>query len=213
MATTNGRLSTSASSSYVAHRSIRDCSAEVWNSVAAQSGNVFMEHGFIAAVEEAFSEEVRFEHVVTYDDGRAIACGSLCAFPFDLDLLADGALRKLTTGWRRLFPTSLKLNVIFCGLPVSVGSNQLAFATGANTELVLGVVHRLATSFARRVSAPFVIFKEFSAAECRATSALDSLNYRRFSSPPMNLLDRGFADFDVYSHSLRSRYRHAFTGR
>ena len=73
------------------HEKISQCNADEWDEIvrASRSG-ILMSHGFVAAVEEAFEDQARFAHAVVYDDGRAVACGSFCAFPIDFNLLADG---------------------------------------------------------------------------------------------------------------------------
>ena len=186
---------------------IADCPGAAWDSVVEQHGGVFMTREFIAATEEAFSDQVRFEHVIAYDRGRPVACGCFCSFPLDLDLLSDDRTRWLTRALRGLCPSALKAKVIFCGLPVSVGANQLALCPGERGGRALRLMHRTATAFARQEGARFIIFKEFSDEECRALAGLDGLKYRRFASPAFNAMDRGFHDFDAYCRSLRSRYR------
>ena len=187
---------------------ISQCNADEWDeTVRASLSGILMNRGFVAAVEEAFENQARFAHAVVYDDGPAVACGSFCAFPIDLNLLADGSTRRITEILSKQVPSMMRKNIVFCGLPVSVGAKHLAIAPGARHEKVLRTMHEVAVSMARREHAPYIVFKEFPAEDCPKMDFLQELGYRRFSSPAMNIFDRRFADIDAYVDVLRSRYR------
>ncbi|MBV8126132.1 MAG: GNAT family N-acetyltransferase [Planctomycetaceae bacterium] len=187
---------------------ISQCNAEEWDEIVRASlSGILMNHGFVVAVEEAFENQARFAHAVVYDDGQAVACGSFCAFPIDLNLLADGSARRITEILSKQVPSMMRKKVVFCGLPVSVGAKHLAIAPGARHEDVLRTLHEIAVSLARREHAPYIVFKEFPAGDCPKMDFLQQLGYRRFSSPAMNTFGRRFADIDAYVDALRSRYR------
>jgi predicted N-acyltransferase len=190
------------------HEKISQCDAGEWDEVvrASRSG-ILMSHRFVAAVEDAFDDQARFAHAVVYDGRRAVACGSLCAFPIDFNLLADGSARRITEIISRPLPSLMRKTIILCGLPVSVGARHLAIVPGARHEDVLRALHEIAASFARRERAPYIVFKEFSASDRPTMDFLQQLGFRRFSSPAMNTFDRPFADMDEYTAALRSRYR------
>jgi predicted N-acyltransferase len=184
-------------------------SAEEWDEIVrASKSGVLMSHAFVAAVEEAFADQARFRHAVVHDDGRAVACGSFCAFPIDLNLLADGFARRITEVLSGRLPSLMRKKIVFCGLPVSVGAKHLAIAPDARHEHVLRTMHQIAVSLARSERAPYIVFKEFPPGDCAKLDFLQQLGYRRFSSPAMNAFDHRFVDIDSYVSALRSRYRH-----
>jgi predicted N-acyltransferase len=190
------------------YEKINQCNAHEWDEIVRASlADILMSHGFVAAVEEAFENQARFTHAVLYDDGRAVACGSFCAFPINLDLLAEGFARRLTEILNKQVPSMMRKKIVFCGLPVSVGARQLAIVPGARHEDVLRTMHEIAVSFARREHAPYIVFKEFSDGDSPKMDFLQKLGYQRFSSPAMNTFGRRFADMDSYVAALRSRYR------
>jgi len=187
---------------------IRQCNADEWDEIVRASlSGILMSHGFVAAVEEAFENQARFAHAVVYADGRAVACGSFCAFPIDLNLLADGFARRITEILSKPVPSLMRKKIVFCGLPVSVGAKHLAIAPGARHEDVLRTMHEIAVSLARREHAPYIVFKEFPDEDRQKMDFLHQLGYRRFSSPAMNTFGRQFADMGSYVAALRSRYR------
>jgi predicted N-acyltransferase len=182
--------------------------ADEWDQIVRSSrSGVLMSHGFVAAVEEAFGEQARFAHAVVHDNGRAVACASLCAFPIDLNLLAEGFARRITEILSRQAPSLMRRKVVFCGLPISVGAKHLAIAPDARYEHVLRTIHAAAVALGRREHANYIVFKEFPAEDCPQMDCLQQLGYRRFSSLAMNTFSRRFADMDSYIKSLRSRYR------
>ena len=76
------------------HDKISHIDPNEWDAVScASDSGILMSHSFVTAVEQAFENQARFTHVVFREEGRAVACGSFCAFPIDLDLLADGFAR------------------------------------------------------------------------------------------------------------------------
>jgi predicted N-acyltransferase len=187
---------------------ISRCDAEAWDTVVRQAGaDIFMSRAFAAAVEEAFAGEAQFWHVVLYEDDVPVACGSLCAFPVDLGALASPATRRFTTALGRLVPRLVRPTILFCGLPVSLAAKHLAVVPGIRHDQVLGVLHELLISVARREGAAYAVFKEFTDQDCTTMDFLTRLGYRRMPSPAMNLLDRRFPDFPAYYAALRSRHR------
>jgi len=190
------------------HDTISQCNANEWDEIVRASlSGILMSHGFVAAVEEAFGNQARFAHAVLYDEGRTVACGSFCAFPIDLNLLAEGFARRITEILNKQVPSMMRRKIVFCGLPVSVGAKHLAIAPGARHEDVLRTLHEIAVSLARREHAPYIVFKEFPDGDLPKMDFLQQLGYRRFSSPAMNTFGRRFSDTDSYIAALRSRYR------
>jgi predicted N-acyltransferase len=187
---------------------IRRCNAEEWDEIVrASCSGILLSHAFVTAVEEAFPEQARFAHAVVHDDGRAVACGSFCVFPIDLNLLSDGFARRFTEFLSKSMPFLMRQKIVLCGLPVSVGAKHLAMVPEARHEQILRDMHQVAVSLARREHAPYIVFKEFSDDDRPLMDGLQALGYRRFSSPAMNIFTRRFADFDSYLAALRSRYR------
>ena len=173
------------------HEKISGCDADDWDDVVrASRSDILMSHEFVAAVEEAFDDQARFAHAVVYDDGRAVACGSLSAFPIDINLLADGPARRITEIIRKPMPSMMRKTVVFCGLPVSVGTRQVAISRGPGIR----------TSCERSTSTPLrwldaegapTSFSRSFGPRLRGDGLSQELGYRRFSSPAMNTSTAG----------------------
>ena len=51
------------------YETINQCDADEWDELIRTSGeDIFLSHGFIAAVEDAFKDEARFAHVVVHNE-------------------------------------------------------------------------------------------------------------------------------------------------
>src|SRR5580692_7984800 len=124
------------------YEKIDQCDADEWDEIVRVSrSGILMSHAFVAAVEEAFTDQARFAHAVVYGEGRAVACASFCAFPIDLNLLADGFAQRITSVVSKRVPSLMRKTIVFCGLPVSVGAKHLAIIPEARHEDVLRALH------------------------------------------------------------------------
>jgi predicted N-acyltransferase len=127
--------------------------------------------------------------------------------PLDLAMLAGGILHRVGTAARGIFPNALKYQAIFCGLPVSAGQSQLAFAQQANTPGCLEALVAKMTELARHSGARFLIFKELDDSAAEAAQVLGQLGFFRGESPPMNHFPTRFASFGEYLAALKAPYR------
>ncbi len=126
---------------------ISQCNADEWDEIVrASCSGILLSHGFVTAVEEAFEDQAGFAHAVVSDQGRAVACGSFCTFPIDLNLLADGFSRRITEILSKSVPSLMRKKIVLCGLPVSVGAKHLAMVPGAQHKDVLRAMHEVAVS-------------------------------------------------------------------
>ena len=137
------------------YETIDQCDPDEWDEIVrAGLAGILMSHRFVSAVEQGFEDQARFMHMILHDDGRAVACGSFCVFPIDLNMLAEGFARRITEILSKRVPSMMRKKVVFCGLPVSVGAKHLAIAPGARSEGILRSMHEIAVSLARRERAP-----------------------------------------------------------
>ena len=85
--------------------------------------------------------------------------------------------------------------------PLTIGFGDIL------ASISVAVIDAVAMNLAREVKAKCITFKEFSDEECEQLGALEGLGYRKGSNLPKNLVLGGFADFDGYCQSLKSRKR------
>jgi predicted N-acyltransferase len=192
------------------YESIAGIDQEEWRRICRQGGGtVFMDPRFLGAAERSLSGQSRFWHVVVSRerDGEAVACASLSTFRLDLSLLADPSLKRLLAGCRKLRPSLARPKILFCGIPVSVGRNQLAMVADDDPSTVVQAIDSVMEEIAGREKVDFLIFKEFSEAESGALGVLARLGYSRAESPVRHIFPSGFTTFPDYCHALKSHYR------
>jgi predicted N-acyltransferase len=190
--------------------SIADVDRDEWRRVCRLGGGtVFMDPRFVAAAERSLAEQSRFWNVVISraSDGEKVACACLSTFRLDLSLLADPVTKRWLARLRTLRPSLARPKILFCGLPVSVGRNQLAMTPHDDPAAVGRALDSAMEEIARRENVDFLIFKEFSETESRALEVLGSLGYSRAESPVRHLFPAGFATFPDYCGALKSHYR------
>ncbi len=192
---------------YRIYPSIGEVDPRCWVFSSTGRPNLFMDPRFIATAQRSL-RAARFWHVVfSTEAGVSVASASLCLYRVDLALLAGKAMHKFLASLRRIYPKFLYVDVMFCGLPISVGGNSLSFAAGCDQECVLDLLETIMGDLARQHRAHVRVFKEFTSDECESMDGLLARGYQRASTPSMNLLEGRFADFDDYCASLRSHYR------
>jgi predicted N-acyltransferase len=179
-----------------------------WHVACGGRADTIMDPRFLRAVERSMSAGAGFCNVVFHDPaGTAVGAAFLSLYPIDGLLLAPERWKTWGTRLRRLWPSFLKVKVLFCGCPVSTGESHLRMAPGVDHDALLRQLDRLMVRMARTQHTRFVVFKEFGAEEIVRTDALLALDYVRADSLPMNYFPTRFRDFDHVCASVRSRYR------
>ncbi len=128
---------------YRIYPSIGEVDPRRWVFASTGRPNLFMDPRFIATAQRSL-RAARFWHVVfSTEAGVGVASASLCLYRVDLALLAGKAMHKFLASLRRIYPKFLYVDVMFCGLPISVGGNSLSFAAGCDQECVLDLLETI----------------------------------------------------------------------
>ena len=180
-----------------------------WERVCTAGGaNVFTSPRFLRVIEQSLAHECRMWHVVFHDDGgEPVACATICSDAVDVCLMAAPWVRRLVACCRRAMPRLGRFNVLFCGVPVSVGQNPIVYTDAADVQAVVRTLDAVLADIARRCGAGFVVYKEFPQDSCRDMDALLALGYRRARTPSMHACDFRFDGLDAYCAELKAHYR------
>ncbi len=189
-------------------RSIDEIDAATWNAVCGEQHDIFVSQAFIRAFERSMSHVTSFHHVLVRDESsRPVAVACLCVFHADISTIAEGVTARIAKFFKPIARPLVEIKVILCGLPISAACNQLRIVADADRDAVLKVIDAAAMKLAREVKAKCITYKEFSDEECEQLTALAGLGYRKGDNLPKNRMLGGFADFDAYCQSLKSRKR------
>jgi hypothetical protein len=171
------------------------------------SADLAMDPKVLSVLQRTLADQCRCWGVIVYDRGEAIGCAALALFPTELVEAPPPWLAGLRDRVRRIWPGFLRLNVLFCGLPIPSGSTHLRFRAGANIADVVAEVDRVMRGLARETGARLVVFKELEETSGALAESLEQAGYMHGGIPPMHLLNRSFKSFADYRGALRSRYR------
>ena len=186
--------------------SIGQVDETLWDSINSGQG-LFHTHRFLRSLENAKIEDSRFWYLLAFAGKAPAGAAVLSAFTVALDLLMEGSLKKLVRCVRKWFPHFLKVKILFCGLPISIGKHSLACSDPSRRgEMVDRVVWEM-TALSRRHRIRFLCFKEFSIDD---TSWLDRLlryGFMRAASLPYLWLNLRWKTFPSYLGAMRHSYR------
>lgn len=190
--------------------SVDEIPTDAWEEVCRHGRNPFMDPRFLTAVERSMAEHTTVLPVIFYDSReKPRASAVLSIFRCDGALFAGRAVRKLTAAVRRLWPGFLYYRILLCGLPVSGGQSHLQLTPGAILEEVLLALDRALNHVAEERKLKTLVLKEFGAADStRMDATMQSLDYLRAHSVPMNHFEPRFSDMDAFCSALRSHYRY-----
>jgi predicted N-acyltransferase len=164
-------------------------------------------HRFIRVCQGSGVEDARYRHLMAYEGGRLVGVASLTLLGVELDLLADRTVQRLSRHMRSLYPSFLKVPVLFGGLPVSFGRSCLQLTTGAAAHSVVPAMAEAMEGVADELGAKMLAFKEFTPAEARQVDHLQSRGYLRVPSLPSCELRIRWRSFDDYLAHMRAGYR------
>ena len=105
------------------HSSDQSMPWQDWEQVIRQSNDdaFSMDPRFLTCVESSITGASKIWYVLFYtDNGTPIASACLSNFQVDLAIVAGPAVQRTMATLRRLMPSLLYMNVMFCGQPVSL---------------------------------------------------------------------------------------------
>ena len=194
---------------YQLYQSIETVNLTDWQQIAELNPEkICLDYRFLISLEKSMSNVSRFWYVIFYDDtGMPQACACLSTYKTDLTIIAHASIKALIQFIRRFFPNWLYWNILFCGLPVSIGHNALGFSSEVDHAEILRQLDQLMQAIASQEKAKLIVFKEFNEQEYQQIQTLKKVGYIGLESLPMNLFPTKFSDFNHYYQSLRSNYR------
>jgi hypothetical protein len=187
-------------------RSILETAETEWDSIVPDSA-FFHSHRFIRSIEEAHVQEADFWLLLFYDGQRLVGSAALSAFRVPLDLFTGKAGQALIGFLRRIIPAFLKVPILFCGLPLSIGKHNLLIADPALSGDILHALHREMDDISRARNISFLCVKEFDEDLRPVMDGLVDEGFLRLPSIPYVSLPIRWPSFAAYLGELRHGYR------
>jgi predicted N-acyltransferase len=186
--------------------SINQVSPEEWDRVGSSHG-LFWTHRFFRALEDSGVENATYHYVLIYDDSRLMGTAVLSSFVVSLDLLLSPAVQKFCRVVRNILPRFLRIRVLFCGVPISIGKHTVALAEPEYAHIVVAKVAEMMNEIATREGIRYLCFKEFAERDIASCAPLERHGFFRAHSVPRVFFPIRWTSYDAYLRDMRYGYR------
>lgn len=192
-------------------RTIAEIDTTVWNEIVP-TNRLICRHEYLQAVETSRINDCRYFYPVVYEGDRIIAHTCLYFISTELDSFAQGILKKIIGGVRRLWKSFLILRSVECGTPVALG-NTISFREGTDKSAVLAKILNETERIAADLDVGVVLFRDFYEQELDFYDKVRHSGYVRIHNLPCARMSIRWDSFDAYVRSLRSEYRNKLLAR
>lgn len=187
------------------YKSIHDIDRIQWNSLL-EPEDLYHRHEFVGIIEDAQIENSDFWYLLVFEDNELAATACLSAFEMSMDLLMEGNLKWIGS-IRKIWPKFLKVNILICGLPISLGQKNIKIKAGRDIEGILNVVTNQMLTIAKEQGIHHLFYKEFNEAETTSFQSLTKHKFFKAASLPYMEMDIKWESFSSYLNNLRHPYR------
>ena len=186
--------------------SIKEIDKQLWNSIN-RNQDIFHSYEFLCSVEESKIEDSKFWYLIVYFKGKPIGSAVLSTFSVLLDLFTGKSIQKIVNLLRKKFPNFLKIRVLFCGIPISIGKNTISILNGFFLRNFIYEVVMQMEEIASQHAINFLCFKEYKEDEVKWLDKLNEFGFIKLDSLPYVNLQVHWSTFDKYLKSMRHNYR------
>ena len=187
-------------------RNILDVDEAIWDAALTQE-DIFMSRDFVAVCQLSAIAEAEYWHLVVWSGETPVGVATIHQMFVNLDLLTVGAIRYLAQVAKSCSPNFLRLQLLICGLPVSIGKPCCRVLPGGKGAQVMQAVASTMEQIAASRADPLLCFKEFPAVSMSVTDCLFERGYCRAWSLPTCRVDLPWKTMDAYLAGMRSGYR------
>ncbi len=186
--------------------SIKDVNPVEWDSINSPEG-LFFTHRFLQTVEISGVESAKFWYLLFYSGDRLFASAVLSAFVISLDLLLPISVQKACTIIRRVFPKFMRINTLFCGLPISVGMHTIVISDPSMRDEVLDALAAKMEVIAKEEKIKYSCLKEFPISLAGDQQVFEKRGYFLANSIPNLDIKVAWNSYQDYLESMRHGYR------
>jgi len=187
-------------------RSVDEIDAEAWNGLVANHDRMLAQE-VLAAIEHSRLENASHWYLTFYDRCHIVAVAVLSEFEVSLDLLLSRRIQKLVAKIRNVWSSFLRIRILFCGLPLSVGRSALAIPDKRYQPAVVKKLVETMQELAELNKTRYMCLKEFTANEMSCLGHLRELGFFKAYSIPKMTFHLNWSDYPTYLQSMRHNYR------
>jgi len=187
-------------------RSIDEIEPALWDAINASHG-LYWTHRFFKSIESSGVMNASYWYIMFYQNGNLVATAVLTDFIVSLDLLLPMFIQHICNHIRRIRKSFMKLRILFCGIPLSIGKHTLSVSTSALNRQVIKELHYRMEQIARNEGIKYLCWKEFPESESYITKELIVLDYIKAFSIPRMTLNIRWHTWETYLKAMRHSYR------
>jgi predicted N-acyltransferase len=187
------------------HRSIAEVNEGRWDAIVGKD-RIFCAYKYIEALEKSGMNEGRCYYVAVYDGDEIVAHACAYFISTELDVFAQGAVRKIINLVRRKRNNFFILRSLECGPPIALGS-ALSFKDGADRAEAMRLLCHGIEELAKELGIKFLLFRDFYDDEKELCGFLEERGYEKIHNLPKAEIKVRWKSFDEYLNSMRSNYR------
>ncbi|MCX5713963.1 MAG: peptidogalycan biosysnthesis protein, partial [Candidatus Omnitrophica bacterium] len=187
------------------YRSIAEVNERQWDAIVSKD-QIFCTYKYIEALEKSGLNAGRCYYVVVYDGGEIVAHASVYYISTELDVFAQGAIKKTIHLIRRRWKNFFIMRSLECGPPIALGKT-LSFKDGVNQAEALRVLCHGIEGLAKELGINFILFRDFYEDEKELCAVLKGRGYENIHNLSKAELKIRWKSFDDYLNSMRSSYR------
>lgn len=157
---------------------------------------------FYKTLEESRLEGFRFYYLLLSRGDKIILIAPLFTADFNLDIAAEGVLKKAVCHIRRFFPRFLIVRTLFCGSPFGE-QGLIGIEPSVREEAAVAeALYKNMDMFCRQRGIGFMMFKDFTAADSAFLERCAGYGFFRVESFPCAVAELAFSSFEEYLKSL-----------
>ncbi|MDP3786623.1 MAG: GNAT family N-acetyltransferase [Candidatus Omnitrophota bacterium] len=187
------------------YRSISEVNEGEWDAIVGED-RIFCTYRYLKALERSGMNEGKCYYVVVYDGSKIVAHASVYSISTELDVFAQGAIKKIIGIVRRKWKNFFVLRSLECGPPIALG-RVVSFKDGADRAETLGLLCQGMESIAKELGIKFLLFRDFYDDETQICGLLKERGYEKIHNLPKAEIRVRWKSFDEYLNSMRSNYR------
>jgi len=187
------------------YRSITEIDRARWNAIVPKD-RVICSHEYIELIERSGVNEGRRYYVVVCDGDEIVAHTFAYLMNTELDLLAQGPLKKAINLVRRVRKSFFILRYLECGSPAEVG-NVISLKSDADRAAVMRLLCNGIEGLAKELGVKFLVLRDFYNEEKEFHDIFKKFGYIKAHNLPKAEIRIKWRSFDEYLNSMRSSYR------
>lgn len=187
------------------YRSISEVDRAKWDAIVAKD-RLICSYKYIELMEKAGLNEGRHYYVVVYDDNEIVAHTFAYLMKAELDLMAQGMVKKAISLVRRVQKNFFIFRYLECGSPAEVG-NSISLKDDTDRSEALRLLCNGIEGLAKELGVKLLVVRDFYDQETEFHDHLKKYGYIKAHNLPKAKIKIRWNAFDEYLNSMRSSFR------